>query len=185
MKKRPAREKKYFAPQNAGEFHQCDAPGCKERGEFRAPKNKNLKEYYWFCLKHVQEYNERWNYYDGTEPDEEEPEFSRRFRGFSSKIRYSFGFNFEEEFQSGKYNFSHFDYADALYTRQEREYLEILELSPQDDLSVEIIKKQYKKLVKLYHPDLNNNNPEKEEQFKLLNNAYNHLLKRVNDAKKT
>ena len=184
MEKKSAREKKYFAPQNEGKFHKCDAPGCKERGEFRAPKDKNLKEYYWFCLKHVQEYNQRWNYYDGTEPKEDEQHGTHRFRGFSSKIRYSFGFNFEEEFQAGKYNFSQFDYADALYTRQEREYLEILELSPQDVIDSEVLKKQYKKLVKLYHPDLNNNDHEKEEKFKLLNNAYNHLLNRIGNAKK-
>ena len=185
MKRKQVREKKYFAPQDAGEYHKCDAPGCKERGEFRAPKNKKLKEYYWFCLKHVQEYNERWNYYDGTEPQEEELKSSRHFSGFSSKIRYSFGFNFKEEFASGQYNFSQFDYADALYTRQEREYLKIMDLSPQDEISATILKKQYKKLVKLYHPDLNNNDHEKEEKFKQLNNAYNYLLKRVDGTKKS
>ena len=184
MKKRSVRDRKYFAPQDEGEFHPCDAPGCKERGEFRAPKDKNLKDYYWFCLKHVQEYNSRWNYYDGAEPEEQEAKSSRRFRGFSSKIRYSFGFNFEEEFAAGKYNFSHFDYADALYTRQEREYLKIMELSVQDELNGDILKKQYKKLVKLYHPDLHHNDPEKEEKFKLLNNAYNYLLGRFNPVKK-
>lgn len=185
MKKRTARERKYFSPQDAGEFHRCDAPGCTERGEFRAPKDKSLKEYYWFCLKHVQEYNARWNYYDGTEPPEEELKSSRRFRGFSSKIRYSFGFNFEEEFAAGKYNFSHFDYADVLYTRQEREYLKIMDLSPQDEINAEVLKKQYKKLVKLYHPDLNNNDHEKEEKFKQLNSAYNNLLGRFTNSKKS
>ena len=177
MKKRTAREKKYFAPQDEGNFHKCDAPGCKERGEFRAPKDKSLKDYYWFCLKHVQEYNSRWNYYDGTVSDEEE-KTNRRFHGFSSKIRYSFGFNFDEEFQSGNFNFSQFNYAEALFTRQEVEYLKIMGLSVQDEINAEVLKRQYKKLVKLYHPDLNANNPEKEEQFKQLNNAYNELKRR-------
>ena len=52
------RAKKYYAPQN-DEFaeHKCDHPGCNKRGEYRAPKDRKLKEYYWFCLEHVQEYN--------------------------------------------------------------------------------------------------------------------------------
>ena len=178
MNKRTNREKKYFAPQDGGKFHKCDAPGCKERGEFRAPKDRNLKEYYWFCLKHVQEYNARWNYYEGSISEEEEEKAKQRFRGFSSRIRYSFGFNFEEEFFSEDFSSPHFNYVDALYTKQEREYLSIMELSAQEATDVSLLKKQYKKLVKLYHPDLNNNDPEKEEKFKKLNNAYNELLKK-------
>ena len=142
-----------------------------------APKDKNLKEYYWFCLKHVQEYNSRWNYYEGENPDnqEQEEDVRRRFRGFSSKIRYSFGFNFDEEFRFGS---DDFHYVDALYTKQEREYLKIMQLSAQEATDSSVLKKQYKKLVKLYHPDLHQNDPEKEEKFKQLNNAYNELLKK-------
>ena len=178
MQRKSAREKKYFAPQNEGKFHKCDAAGCNERGEFRAPKDKSLKEYYWFCLKHVQEYNSRWNYYDGTEAKEEQEELKHRFRGFSAHIKYSFGFDFEKEFQSGGYDFKHFSYGDALYTRKEREYLKIMGLSVDDAIDADVLKKQYKKLVKLYHPDLYQNDHEKEEKFKELNNAYNELLKR-------
>ena len=44
----------------------CDHPGCQESGEFRAPKSRaQLREYYWFCLDHVREYNKSWNYYAG------------------------------------------------------------------------------------------------------------------------
>ena len=57
------RTKKYYAPQNENVVHKCDFPGCAEKGEYRAPKDRKLKDYYWFCLKHVQEYNSKWNYY--------------------------------------------------------------------------------------------------------------------------
>ncbi len=183
MKRNSARTKKYFAPQDGGVFHKCDFPGCPERGEFRAPKDHDLTEYYWFCLKHVQEYNAKWSYYTNDEDidddsSKEHQSFNyHQFHRFSSKIHYAFGFNFTDDIQDGTYNFSQFNYADALYTKQEREYLKILQLSPQDELSLDVIKKQYKKLVKIYHPDLNNNNAEKEEQFKQLNNAYNELKK--------
>lgn len=178
MKRKPIRDKKYFAPQDGGEYHKCDAPGCTERGEFRAPKDKSLKEYYWFCLKHVQEYNSRWNYYAGGEDAEEQERIRKHFSGFSSRIRYSFGFDFDKEFQAGGYDFKHFEYSDAFFTRQEREYLKIMELSTSEALDASAIKKQYKKLVKMYHPDLYQNDHEKEEKIKQINNAYNELMKR-------
>ena len=85
------RTKKYYAPQNEDMPHQCDHPGCTEKGEYRAPKNRRLKEYYWFCLKHVQEYNAKWNYYEGEGLEDEAEEAKRKmhFRGgFSSKVHY-------------------------------------------------------------------------------------------------
>ena len=49
----------------------CDSPGCGQAGLFRAPRNRdNLKEYYWFCLEHVRDYNENWNYLDGLSAEE-------------------------------------------------------------------------------------------------------------------
>ena len=64
MKKPTKRRSKYFAPQTEDTARKCDHPGCNEPGEYRAPKDRRLKEYYWFCLKHVQEYNAKWNYYE-------------------------------------------------------------------------------------------------------------------------
>ena len=45
-------------------------------------------------------------------------------------------------------------------------------------ISVDEIKKKYKKLVKIFHPDVNDNNKEAEKQFKEINEAYKTLLKR-------
>ena len=66
---------------------------------------------------------------------------------------------------------------DVYYTEQERRYLEIMELKA-SEVSVESIKKQYKKLVKKYHPDLNQGDKEMEEKFKLLTVAYKSLLEK-------
>ena len=55
MKYQKVRTKKYFVPQNEGKSLKCDHPDCNEKGEYKAPKDNTLKEYYWFCLKHVQE----------------------------------------------------------------------------------------------------------------------------------
>ncbi|MEO0759476.1 MAG: J domain-containing protein [Cyanobacteria bacterium J06648_16] len=51
-----------------------------------------------------------------------------------------------------------------------RNYYELLELS--SDASFEQVKQSYRRLARLYHPDLNPGNKEAEERFKLLNEAY-------------
>ena len=50
--------------------HICDKEGCNKPAEYRAPKDRTLSDYYWFCLEHVQEYNAQWDYYAGMSPDE-------------------------------------------------------------------------------------------------------------------
>ena len=51
-------------------LHDCDFPGCPEAGEYRAPKDRTLSSYYWFCQKHVAEYNKNWDFLKGLSPDE-------------------------------------------------------------------------------------------------------------------
>ncbi len=181
--KRVQRTKKYFAPQNEGKEHICDHPGCKEKGEYRAPKDRRLKEYYWFCLKHVQEYNQKWNYYDGPEiPDEEENRHARmRFRWFGAKVKYSFGDEFADEYNAFREYASDFSAMnDVYFSDEDRRNLKIMELQDsEEELTVELVKKQYKKLVKKYHPDVNQDDEQAEEKFKLLGAAYKAILAKI------
>ena len=49
----------------------CDHEKCNNIGEFRAPKSRSeLNNYYYFCLKHVSEYNKSWDFYRGLSVDE-------------------------------------------------------------------------------------------------------------------
>ncbi|MFI3242206.1 MAG: DnaJ domain-containing protein [Alphaproteobacteria bacterium] len=170
MKK--TRDRKYFAPQNRGKKRQCDHEGCDKAGEYRAPKDKSLKEYFWFCLEHVQEYNKSWNFYAGEEDfvEEEAEEPNKRFSNFSSKVKYNF-----------------FDYDDyhpkqIYWTAKEQKYLTDLELSKYG-VTLDLLRQQYKKLVKKYHPDVNAGNKEKEEKFKLISVAYKAIEKKLTQAK--
>ena len=174
------RQSKYFAPQNEHQAHCCDHPGCKEAGEYRAPKDRSLKSYYWFCLKHVQEYNAKWNYYDGLDPEEEEKQNARRRRfRFGSKVKYNFGFDINGNFEFfDDYSPDYSIINEARFSKDERTCLEIMELNI-EDLSVESLKKQYKKMVKKYHPDVNPGNTEAEEKFKILSTAYKSLLTKL------
>ena len=184
--KKTTRQKKYFAPQNEDGKHKCDHPDCKEDGEFRAPKDRGLKSYYWFCLKHVQEYNAKWDYYDGQEDQdeqarkeqEEKAKYSRRFK-FHSKVKYNFGFDFNGDFEFfDDYESNRKDSGNMNFSGEDKQSLIAMELVS-EGLSLEILKKQYKILVKKYHPDVNQGDSQAEEKFKILGNAYKSLLKKL------
>lgn len=178
------RTKKYYAPQNDDGDHICEHEGCTDKGEYRAPKDRSLKEYYWFCLKHVQEYNAKWNYYSGEEAEDEQANVRKKMhfgRGFKSKVRYQFGYDLWEEAQ-----FFDSDYADnygsggeysadgIYYTVEERRCLKILEIDLKE-INPEVLKKKYKALAKKHHPDLNRGDKEAEEKFKQISAAYQTL----------
>lgn len=176
MLKKTRRQSKYFAPQNENKEHICDHPGCHKAGEYRAPKDRNLKEYYWFCLEHVQEYNAKWNYYGDEAFAEHEEDLRRKFR-FSSHIKYNFGFDFD-----GGYNIFSGTYSSApsiRLTADERNALKLMELDA-DDLTAETLKKAYKKAVKKYHPDINTTDSAAEDKFKILSTAYKSIMAKLN-----
>jgi len=57
--------------------HECDWPGCSQRGQYRAPvAPARLHEFHWFCLDHVRAYNAEWNFF--SDLDEEEIEAALR-----------------------------------------------------------------------------------------------------------
>ena len=65
---------------------------------------------------------------------------------------------------------------DETLTKEQNKALKILNLKL--PLSMEEIKKKYKKLVKIFHPDVNDNNKEAEDKFKEINESYKILLKK-------
>ena len=70
----------------------CEVEGCSEEAKYRAPKSpKDLDNFHWFCLKHVKEYNTRWNYFKNHSEEEFEKELNlsktwgRKTQPFGSK----------------------------------------------------------------------------------------------------
>src|SRR6185312_8024135 len=48
----------------------CQWPDCKNKGTHRAPKGRdNAREYWHFCLDHVREYNQSYNFFSGMNAD--------------------------------------------------------------------------------------------------------------------
>ena len=49
----------------------CDWPGCEQSGTHRAPKGRGREGEHWrYCLDHVREYNQSYNYFAGMSDDE-------------------------------------------------------------------------------------------------------------------
>src|SRR5262252_2652258 len=53
-------------PVPRGRTQACEWPGCTHAGTHRAPKGRMREREYWqFCLDHVREYNQSYNYFAG------------------------------------------------------------------------------------------------------------------------
>ncbi|GAD55113.1 MAG: hypothetical protein ACJASC_001294 [Limimaricola cinnabarinus] len=159
----------------------CDHPGCEEAGKYRAPKSPDiLDDYFWFCKDHVREYNLKWNFFDGTT----EAEFSEqvendRVWGRSTK---PFGKRSEEQRawarlgvddphqvlgENATRNPGKNAAQQGGHTRRlpatERRALEVLDAK--DSWSKAEIRKSYKALIKVLHPDMNGGDRSQEEQL--------------------
>ena len=169
----------------------CDHDLCTELGEYKAPKSRlQLNEYYLFCLKHVTAYNKSWDFYKGLNVDQIELSIRKDAiwgrpswplkgnpNNIISQLKEFFNndyslFEKEKDFQ----NFLKNKTVEEKLNNEEYKSLKILELSL--PISLEKIKKKYKKLVKIFHPDVNDNNKKAENHFKEINEAYKILLKK-------
>lgn len=176
-------------------FRPCDYEGCPACGEYRAPKDRHLKEYYWFCLKHVTEYNKNWDFYRGLSGEEIESHIqndvtwqrptwrlgqNQTFRAATGTAHDPFRlFNEAELGMNGTYNPP--QKPEIKHEKRLTEAAEFLNVS--FPLRVSEVKKQYKKLAKKYHPDTNAGDPEAEKLFKLLNEHYEYLLKQLGEKR--
>ena len=169
----------------------CDKETCENKGGYKAPKSRsNLNNYYFFCLKHVTEYNKSWDFYKGLSVDQIELSIRKDtvwdrpswpLKGNPSNVMdqlkeflindYSL-FEKEKEIQ----DFLRNKLVDENVTNEEHKSLKILELKL--PISVDEIKKRYKKLVKIFHPDVNDDNKNAERKFKEITEAYKILLKK-------
>ena len=173
-------------------FRPCDFPNCSEAGEYRAPKDRNLREYYWFCLKHVQEYNKNWDFLKGLSADEIEeqiqhdtiwqrPTWKLGHGGVKTDPRIKDPFHMKEDLglgMDGRYNPPP---KAPQYEKKMQAAIDFMDLKV--PLDVTEVKKQYKKLAKKYHPDTNKGDKEAERRFKKLNEAYHYILERLTGKK--
>ncbi len=177
------------SPGDASRLRGCDCPGCRLAGEYRAPRARNqLREYYWFCLDHVREYNRAWDFYAGMSIAEIESEMrldstwqrptwplgswgitEQRLRdGIHAAGGFPFGRAHGEAPKNG-----HASGASRAAATPEDEARQVLEL--ERGASFKDIKARYRELVKTHHPDANGGDKAAEERLKRINQAYTTL----------
>ena len=163
----------------------CDHPGCLEDGVYKAPKSRlQLRNYHYFCLEHVREYNKAWNYHKGL--NEQQVENSIRRSTTWDRPSWPFGTNHKmfESFVKGNVS-DNFDFfkmdsfsrnngePNKKFNADQLDALDIMGLKPPIDIAK--LKSQYKYLVKIHHPDRNGGDRKAEERLKLINEAYTTL----------
>ena len=168
----------------------CDHPDCTNAGTYRAPVSpQRLRDYFWFCLEHVREYNAAWNFCAGMSMEDIDKAVRDdvvwgRPTWPMGMMRAAGGAN-PEKFDDPLGAFSAGDEA-AERGRRERaqhdamrgsegRYYRILHLKP--PVSLTVLKARYKELAKRLHPDLNGGDPDAEERLKEINEAYAALKK--------
>tara|TARA_B100001057_G_scaffold491820_1_gene582891 strand:- start:6200 stop:6796 length:597 start_codon:yes stop_codon:yes gene_type:complete len=178
-------------------FKKCDCDGCKEKGEFRAPKSRlMLNQYYFFCLEHIKEYNKSWDFYKGLSVSQIESSMredtiwnrpSWPLKGNPYKVIEQINEFFDGKFnefnpEEEKNKYFQNKLLDESLTSEESKALSILNLNL--PITLDKIKKNYKKLVKIFHPDVNGNNKKAEEKFKEINQSYKTLLQKFKNEQK-
>ena len=152
----------------------CEHEGCNEPGLYRAPKAPDvLDEYRWFCKEHVREYNAKWSFFEGkTEAEmnaqnskdkvwEREP---KKFTDPETRAWARLGIEDAHQVLGGNATQNPGrKSAGRRLPPTERRALEILEA--EDNWSKADIRKAYKKLIKVLHPDMNGGDRSQEEQL--------------------
>ena len=171
-------------------FKKCDSEKCLEGGQYRAPKSRILlNDYFYFCLNHIKEYNKSWDFYKGMSVDQIENSMrsdtvwdrpSWPLKGKYKNVFDEFNEYVDDYIKNdeNKLNENYFKnkLMDESLSLEESQAIKKLELKM--PITLEKIKKNYKKLVKIFHPDVNGNNKNAEENFKQINESYKILLKK-------
>lgn len=169
--------------------------GCAHTGDYKAPKNRNSnesKDYRWFCLEHVKQYNQSWNYFSGMQESDAEEFWREAHTGGRKTWKRGSREKFtRDDLQDAVYR----TFADYLTGKQnaagKAQKLVPIDRLTQKSLAVldmewpvteQDVKSRYKVLVKQYHPDVNASETA-EDYFKKVTEAYQQLKAAIKKLK--
>jgi len=180
----------------------CEWAGCQNKGAHRAPKGReNSREYWHFCLNHVREYNQSYNFFSGMNADAvaryqkdaltgHRPTWKMGANGGVKKgaeAELDGAFDPLSMFSeiNGRANWRKGpEAAPKAETRKvmnaERKALQVMGLGPSATLAD--VKTKYKALVKQHHPDANGGDRSTEDRLIEIIKAYNYLKTVVREA---
>ena len=181
--------------------HRCDWPDCAEPASYRAPKGRNREHEYWrFCLLHVREYNQSYNFFAGMSDDAVARFQKDALTGHLPTWRMgSIGGNRGAKGRVGRFFDADLGTADpfdvlrefgappagAAQSRAKAEWPAVRNgerkalyaLGLEDSASGAEIKARFKELVKRHHPDANGGDRTSEDKLREIIEAYNYLKK--------
>lgn len=174
-KKRNPRGRRGMSGESETSVRACQHDGCTEAGKYRAPRAPDvLDEFLWFCKDHVREYNLKWNFFDGTTEAEINAQLSkdkvweRETRSINDpEARAWARLGIEDPHQvlggNATQNPGKARSGQRKLPPTERRAMDILEA--EDTWDKAEIRKAYKALIKVLHPDINGGDRSQEEQL--------------------
>ncbi len=187
-----------FHGRHEEEDRACDAPGCREAGEFRAPGRQpngfdGPGTWRWFCLQHVREFNDGYDWFEGMNAEEilraqspasgwktESPSF-RPTAGVDGMPRWA---DFEDPLDAISAR------ANGIKSRAQREAKMAMDgrFSKEEAVALETmglglnadrqrLRRRYSELVRRYHPDRNGGDRKYEARLGRVVEAYQLLRK--------
>jgi hypothetical protein len=169
----------------------CAQDGCPEAGDYRAPLHKpgsafaapsGPPQWQYFCLEHVREFNAKWNYFEGLDPDtvwQQEtahPSWDRETRAFAHNMKQGADAGFRVDDLHGVLRWKQDSARRAAVSPLSREDRQALaKLGLPDTATLDEVKAKYRALARRYHPDANQGSRAHEARFTALTEAYAHL----------
>ena len=161
----------------------CDWNNCNRPGEYKAPIEKdNSKKYRLLCLDHVREFNKNWNYFTGMS-DSQIYEFLKSDMTWHKPTQ-SFGSNdnffkilwnniLKGEISKNNLDQNLNNMNKYKFDKNDIKAFNILNINV--GIRWEKIQQKFKKLVKKFHPDMNNGSKKFEDKLKVITLAYTQL----------
>jgi len=178
-KKRRKKSRRGMSGASETSTQACQHPGCEGAGKYRAPLNPdNLDEFRWYCLDHIRKFNQKWNFFENHSEEEMDKQFAadrvweRDTKPFGKKTAEQRAWErlgIEDPHQVlGSNATQNPGRGNALGGSRrlpgaERKAIEILEAK--DNWTKAELRKQYKKLIKTLHPDLNGGDRSEEDRL--------------------
>jgi len=181
------------------EVPECAWEGCRQPGIYKAPKGHRFEgEYHQFCLEHVRHYNTAFNFFADMDEKEREKHLytttqtdGRPSWGLGTKPGANTGPKMPKKdpnapkgkrFSDPLHIWARYARANARGPAPER----VIKLHENDRRAFEAlgfkasvksdeIKRAYKALVKIHHPDANGGDKTSEERLRAIIAAYTHL----------
>jgi len=179
----------------------CDWPNCTESASHRAPKGRNREREYWrFCLDHVREYNQSYNFFAGMSDDAVArfqkdaltghlPTWRMGMIGGKGRTKRKVDRMFDEglgpadpfdilrEFGGARASAAQSRAEAERRTVRNAERKALHALGLEEGAASPEIKARFKELVKRHHPDANGGDRALEDKLREIIEAYRYLKK--------